>query len=675
MKRLSSPRPSSSAVAAGAVGVLALALGLAALVYAWANRDLPVEEALRDSPRWFGVQNAFSTLAFLVPGWYIAVKAPGSPFGWLLLLGAVGHGIAGAGWGYVIASEVGTGGYPAPWLGFVLGMPGAGVEVPILAAVMTYYPDGKRPAGWVGWVGVACILLGIAGTATAALDPLTGVATDPESSLGRLRNPIGTGFFHSFDQGGLLFMAPAGVGPVVVVVARWLRASGELKRLLGWLVMGTFGGALLAPIALLGSDWAMLSVQVPTILVLAALVAASLRHRVYGIEVVVSRAFALTALLAVVALVYGAIIGAATVLAGSATPAASFIAAVAAAFALAPARGRVERLVNRVLFGFRDEPYRVLSEVASQLESAGAGDQLLPGFTSQVALALRVPYVAVEYGEHPDVRTVSSGERGGAAERFPLLRQGVEIGSLTVGLRSGERAFSAADRGLLENLARQASVAVANVVLTQDLQHSRGRIVSAREEERRRLRRDLHDGLGPVLAGAAMMVDAGRNLMRADVDEADRQLLEARAQVSAAIEDVRRLVYGLRPPALDELGLVGALHEQARRSPVEVTIQAEGAMSELPAAVEVAAYRIISEAMNNAARHASATVCRVGISLNGALVIDVSDNGTSSGPWRAGVGIIAMRERAAELGGICEVGPGFDGGGRVRAVLPVDGGS
>lgn len=168
-----------------------------------------------------------------------------------------------------------------------------------------------------------------------------------------------------------------------------------------------------------------------------------------------------------------------------------------------------------------------------------------------------------------------------------------------------------------------------------------------------------------------MMIDAGRNLMRRDPDGADQQLGDARAQVKAAIDDVRRLVYGLRPPALDELGLVAALQEQARNGPVRLSIDADGPIESLPAAVEVAAFRIVSEAVNNAVLHSTATACTVRISMNGGLQLEIRDNGFSTNPWRAGVGIISMRERAAELGGICDAGPASDGGGRVHAVIPV----
>jgi signal transduction histidine kinase len=430
-------------------------------------------------------------------------------------------------------------------------------------------------------------------------------------------------------------------------------------------------GLVFSPLLLLGGEWFLLTVQLPTVLALVAVVAATLRHRVFGIEVVVGRAFLYTTMLGLVALLYGAIVGLSTLLAGDAGAGASFLAAAVAAFALAPARGRLERVINHLLFGKRDEPYAVLSSVASRLEAAGAPEELLPEFTAHVQAALNVPYIAVEYGKGGDRRLISHGRESQQAERFPLTNHGAEIGALLVGPRNGERGFSQTEHDLLTNLARQASAAVANVVLTEDLKRSRERIVSAREEERRRLRRDLHDGLGPVLTGAAMMIDAGRNLIPTDPTTANEQFIEARAQVKGAIDDVRRLVYALRPPALDELGLVGALKEQFERGPVAVTIRTEGLLVELPAAVEVAAFRIISEAITNAARHSSATTCAIAINLNGALEIDIHDNGTSVTPWRPGVGMSSMRERAAELGGLCEIGPDSDGRGRVHAVLPV----
>ena len=672
---MTAPRTASWWIATAVAG-LGFSLAAAGFAFAFWNRGLPIESVIRDAPKWYGTQQGFAALVFLVPGWYLAARVPGKIFGWLLLAGAVGHGCASAGWGYVIASEVGGHHYIWPsFAAFVIG-PGTAIEVPIIAAIMALYPDGKRPPGFVGAAALVFVAFGAMGTFTSLFDPLTNFATDPNSSLAQLHNPIGTTFFQSFEQGGVIWMAPSGIGASLVIIVRWLRAKGEMRRVLSWIALANISGVLFAPLVFLGPEWFLLSVQLPTILVLGALVAATLRHRVFGVEIVVSRVFVYFTLAATVAAMYAAIIGAVVLIVGEANLGASFAAAIIAALALAPARTWIEHIINRLLFGDRNDPYRVLSQVGTKLESLGQPDELLPAFVEQVVSALRVPFVVVEYeaGRHPQRVSATASDQSFSdldAEEFPLTQHGLQMGRLIVGHRAGERAFSAGERELLANLARQASAAVANLVLTEDLKSSRERIVTAREEERRRLRRDLHDGLGPVLTGAAMLIDAGRNLIATDPGTANEQFIQARAQVKGAIEDVRRLVYALRPPALDELGLVGALKEQVQRGPVAVTINAEGPITELPAAVEVAAFRIISEAVTNAARHSSATTCTIDINLNGALEIEVRDDGHNGSPWRPGVGISSMRERAAELGGSCESGPDLDGHGRVHAVLPV----
>ncbi|MGE0599688.1 MAG: sensor histidine kinase [Dehalococcoidia bacterium] len=669
------PRRTSWWIAA-ALAALSSALAATGFVLAFQNRGLPIAAEVADAPKWFGTQQALATLVFLVPGWYLAARVPSTIFGWLLLAGAIGHGCSSAGWGYVIASEVGGQHYLWPSVAAFLIGPGTAIEVPIIATIMALYPDGKRPPGLLGAAALVFVGFGVTGTFTSLFDPLNEFAADPNSSLAHLHNPIGTTFFQSFEQGGVIWMAPSGVGASLVIIVRWLRAKGEMRRVLSWIALANISGAVFGPLVFLGPEWFLISVQAPTILILGALVAATLRHRVYGVEIVVSRVFVYFALAATVAAVYAAMIGAAVLLFGEANLGASLAAAIVAALALAPARSRIEQIINRLLFGDRNDPYRVLSQVGTKLESRGEPEELLPAFADQVVSALRVPFVVVEYKAGRTKRRVAASNSGDSfsesdSEVFTLTHGGADIGRLIVGHRSGERSFSTGERELLANLARQASAAVANLVLTEDLKISRERIVSAREEERRRLRRDLHDGLGPILTGAAMMIDAGRNLIATDPEMANEQFLEARAQVKGAIEDVRRLVYALRPPALDELGLVGALKEQVQRGPVAVTINAEGSLAELPAAVEVAAFRIISEAVTNAARHSSATTCTIDINLNGALEIDIRDDGRNGAPWRPGVGISSMRERAAELGGSCETGPDPEGHGRVHAVLPV----
>ena len=209
-----------------------------------------------------------------------------------------------------------------------------------------------------------------------------------------------------------------------------------------------------------------------------------------------------------------------------------------------------------------------------------------------------------------------------------------------------------------------------------ELQRARERLVAAREDERRRLRRDLHDGLGPALAGAALKVEAAENVLTSDPAAAADLLERARSEIQGAVADVRRLVHALRPPALDELGLIGAVREQAERLSVgdhpHVEVDAPEQLEALPAAVEVAAYGIVLEAMTNVARHADARTCVVRISVNGGLELEVSDDGQGIPiDYRAGVGMASMRERAEELGGTCEIEQVDGRGTRVHAQLPL----
>ena len=663
-RRLSGPFLIASAVAA-----CSFLLALASLGFAIANRGLPVGDFIEDPPQWFSSYNAVSAVVFAVPGWYLANQRPRLALGWLLLMAGLGHGLAGAGWGYVLASEIGGHDYPVPWVGLWLRQ-GAGLEVPALAGIYLLYPGGPRPRGLLGAltlvVFVACGLALI----SAVFSPIQDIAIAPDNPIGRLRNPFANSLF-SFDGDGVLWFAPVLVITPLALLWRWWRAQGELRQVLRWVILGSIPSVVVAPLGFGDPLWDMVIAQVPTVPLLAATVAGSLRHRVHGIEIVVSRAFQYTILIGLVALSYGVAVAAGGLAAGRTTPEATFLAAIVVAFLLAPARAKVERLVNRLLFGQRDEPYAVLSGVAARLEATGSPDQLLADFTTQVAAALRVPFVSMEMkGSGVDMK-VTYGEPSEGLSSFSLVQRSGDLGSLVVGHRAGEAGFSEAETQLLQDLARQASNVAANLILTEELLRSRERIVVAQEEERRRLRRDLHDGLGPALTGAAMMIDAARSLTSIDSQKADTQLMEARTQVGGAIEDLRRLVYALRPPALDELGLVGALREQTRESAINVCIESQEDHLDLPAAVEVAAFRIISEAVNNVVRHAKATTCNVAFRLSGDLEIEITDDGLSESDWIPGVGLISIKERVSELGGECEIGRMETGGGRVFARLPL----
>jgi signal transduction histidine kinase len=229
----------------------------------------------------------------------------------------------------------------------------------------------------------------------------------------------------------------------------------------------------------------------------------------------------------------------------------------------------------------------------------------------------------------------------------------------------------------VRDLARQLGGALHARLLRQDLQRARERLVLAREEERRRLRRDLHDGIGPALAGLTLKTETARALLPPGTDGASRQLHGLSEEIRRTVVDVRRLVEGLRPPALDELGLAGACAQAVERltagADLAASVHASGDLPALPAAVEVAAYRIVVEAVTNIVRHASARRCDVSLVYAPAgLAVTVTDDGTGLlTPGDHGNGLAIMRERAEELGGavtVSDASPGVTVEARLPAV-------
>ena len=330
------------------------------------------------------------------------------------------------------------------------------------------------------------------------------------------------------------------------------------------------------------------------------------------------------------------------------------------------------------MYGERDDPYAVTSRLGRRLEATLAPESVLPTIAETIAQALKLPYAAILLKEGEGFRTAAAyGSPRGEPETLPLVYQREEIGRLVLSPRAPGEGFSDADRSLLEDLARQAEVAVHAVRLTTDLQHSRERLVATREEERRRLRRDLHDGLGAQLAGLNIQAGTLRRLIPRDPDAADELVVELREELRGAISDIRRLVHDLRPPALDDLGLVEALRQLATRygskdEPLRVVVEAPEDIPNLSAAVEVAVYRIAQEALTNVARHARAQTCVVRLTMDEDVTLEIVDNGVGIPAERsAGVGLSSMRERAAELGGSCVVEPARKGGTRVLVRLPL----
>ena len=251
------------------------------------------------------------------------------------------------------------------------------------------------------------------------------------------------------------------------------------------------------------------------------------------------------------------------------------------------------------------DPYDAVAGLASTLETADEGDEQLAAVARAVASAFGVGFVSVEVDRSGGERLVATyGERPAETRTLPIAYRDAEVGRLVLPARGLRSRLSRRDEELLGDLVRQAATAARTSRLAEELQDSRERLVAAREEERRRIRRDLHDGLGPALSGVVFQLESARLLVDQDPEAAKTQVAATSNHVQEVVADVRRLVHDLRPPALDDLGLVGALRQQAERLEPPAIRRRPSDLGALPAAVEVAAFRIAGEAMTNVARHA-----------------------------------------------------------------------
>lgn len=399
------------------------------------------------------------------------------------------------------------------------------------------------------------------------------------------------------------------------------------------------------------------------------------RQRLWNIDLVINRTLVYGALTLTTMALYIFVVGAlSNLLQTGDNYLIAFLTTGLVAVLFQPLRARLQRWVNRLMYGERDDPVAVLSKLGEELEHTGSPEDTLSSITESVAQTLKLPYVAIELGESNEI-VASYGLPKSEEYRLPMLYQTEISGYLVVAPRSSGEAFSASDRQLLENIAHQAGAAAHAAKLTADLRLSRQRLVTAREEERRRLRRDLHDGLGPTLASLTLKMDATRNVLRSDPEKAERLLEELKKQTQGTIQDIRNLVYELRPPALDELGLIGAIQSFIDRhvdSQTQITLEVSDHLPQLPAAFEVAVYRIALEGLTNVIRHASADTAVVHIALiNDQLHVEIHDDGSGLPEnYSAGVGLASMQERAEELGGILELIPQKPGT-LIRARLPL----
>jgi two-component system, NarL family, sensor kinase len=640
------------------------------------------------------VIQAIEVIGFLgVPilGGVIAAHRPENPYGWLwsaigLILGvsflAFGYGA----YALVVAPGALPGGLAAAWVSSVTIN---AVALGLLPFIFLLFPNGRLPSGRWRPVAWAAGLVGLAQVVLWAVQP------GPIYDFPFVDNPVrfagttGELIEWLFVSDFVAKVVGSAFGWTVLLsavsmVVRFRRASGQERQQLKWFAavgVVLLGYLLVDPFlsAWHGRLYDVVFFAVLASAMYAAIGIAVLRHRLYDIDRLLNRTL-VYGLLTVggVGVYVGVVKSAEWLLREGVGLGGSLLATAVIAVGFAPARDRLQRWVDRRLYGDRHDPVRAMARLGERLRGAPGGvpgGDVLAGVLQAVCETLRLPSASLRVEDGVEVATF--GQPGTASEPIPLEHEGQRIGVLLVGVRSGEDALGAADRQVLEVLAAPVAVALHAVLLSQELQRSRERLVAAREEERRRLRRDLHDGLGPILTAVTLKADAARSALDTAPDRADGLLAELRGDANQAIGDLRRVIYDLRPAALDELGLLGALSQQVdrfTRQGLSISLHAPPTLPVLPAAVEVAAYRIITEALTNIARHARAHQVTITVAIDGDLCLAVQDDGTTSTTngdgWRPGTGLQSMNERVAEVGGTLEVGP-TPTGGRVQASLPL----
>lgn len=567
-----------------------------------------------------------------------------------------------------------------PTLWFLLRF--AGILPLAVAALLLVFPSGTLPGGrWrtVAWIclglmtaGLLLFLVAPAGAVMSLADLPPGADPDPTSlplrgAAVELLQPVGRAL-------AIIGFALA----MVSVVARY-RTSRDLDRdRMRWLLWAVVVMVLVIVLSLVvdlaGADW--LFVLVGLSVAPAAMTVAIVEPRLVPVKTLLVRTVVYGAITALVVGVDLLVLAGLSAVLGDALAQRQvvLVALLLAAVLYGPLRGLAERWVRRLVLGERVNPYGVVATLASRLESTDHEEAQLGAVVDAVAEAFALSYVEIEVARATGERVVAArGARPARTRAVPITYRDERIGSFTLAARGVRSQLTARDEVLLGDVVRQVATAIRATRLADELQASRERLVLAREEERRRIRRDLHDGLGPAMSAVVFRLESVRLLARSDPSAADRQLVETRGLVQEIIGDVRRLVHELRPPALDDRGLVGALRQLADNSAGGVVIRVSADLAgELPAAVEVAAYRIASEALTNTLRHARARTCSIRLASEaGRLVVSVTDDGVGiPAEAESGVGLVSMRERAAELGGAVRISSPVGGGTTVTAWLP-----
>ncbi|MCF2530047.1 sensor histidine kinase [Yinghuangia soli] len=612
--------------------------------------------------------------AWPVVGAFVVRVRPRNPVGWLLLIPAAlsPYLIMGL---YAAQSEL-VADDPLPLADFAgwIGAWGFGQYFVVIPLLLLYFPDGHLPSP--RWRFATYYILTAAGVAIVAAMFRDG-SLDVSPAVDNPWGIPGAGWLrYVLLAGSFAALIPGTVIGVAALVVRSRRVVGVQRTQLQWLVLA--GLVLMVCFAVpIGATGRVTDVffAIGLLAPPAGIAVAMLRHRMFDVVVVLNRTIVSVVMTVLLVGLYAALV----LGVGRIAPTSTMRVAAVAVVALLAAYGRgvVQKLVDRWLFGHRHDPYAVVARVGRHVAPASEPVEALQRLVDALRRALRLPYVAFRSTggkDGADALEVVSGSPVAGWRTVPAQALGQDLGELHVGLRSGDERWTPEEQAAVEEVAARAATLAYAAGLVADVARSRARIVVAREEERRRLRADLHDGVGPALAGTAHQLDAlARRIEAAGQPELAGRARSVRDRLRQTVTDLRSVVHGLRPPILDQLGLAGALRDLlAGYETPHCTVDLGPGLDTLPAAVEVAAYAIAAEAVANAVRHSGAGELTLHARIRtGSLVLEVHDNGCGMPVHpHAGVGLRSMGERAGEVGGRVDILPHSSGGTIVQATLP-----
>ncbi|MEJ2887037.1 sensor histidine kinase [Actinomycetospora aeridis] len=672
-----------------ALGLIAAVVFGVVVVLDVLGRGVPVPvEGAEQGPGW---SSALVGLILVVAGATVVRVRPRQAVAWVLVVSGALWLLSGLAASWFVLAWAGVPG-PGAGLAFQVSARYCSAIVVTIPLALLLYPDGRFPRPWP-WRLAA--FLALAAVSAMVLGYVFAPYTDIAASRDRAPSPemlalgidtlsVPLPFWEPLLAVGFAVAPLSMVVAVAVLVGRYRRARDVRRLQMRWLLWAGLVELLVVGLVLLPVSGVVIDALLfVAVAVTSGVVALALaRTGLTVVDRLLPATLVVAMLAAGVVAVDLVILLATNALVGGRD--AGLIAVAVVAIAYTPLRTWLWRLARRTVRGTRDDPAGTIATLADRLESASVPDAQLDAVARAVAAAFRLPWVRVEVDRADGARAIvdhgdaapSAGPSAHAAVDLPLRYRDETIGRVALPA-SAYVALSRRDQRLLADMLRQAAGAARAGALSASLQRARADLVTAREEERRRLRRDLHDSVGPGLGAVTLRIETARGLAPRDPERADAVLAQAVTDVAAQLADVRRLVHDLRPPALDELGLAGALRAQARRlggDGLAITVRGDaGDVGEVPAAVEVAAFRIASEAMTNVVRHAAATHATVTLERSdGQLVVTVTDDGRGIAPdVAAGVGTLSLRERAAELGGRTTITCPPTGGTTVTAHLPV----